>query len=422
MDSSSSSSSDTSDVKFDDDKGPHDRRQSHATPSSSSSPSSHVLLPPFEEVKAAATKAWGQFWGNGASVDFSPSFAEFPERARELERRVVLSQYLMRVHAGGSAPPQETGLAQNSWGGKHHQEMRYWHHAHWGVWGRGSILAKSDTWFTERIHDARHQAAFQGYEGARWPKCVGPNNHRLPNVSKQIEGSAYWESFNFINPLLIWHQPHVISLAEIERRAAEAAVKAKAFNDGCDGMDADGSHGCDSVDDKEAEVRLRLGPIVEATAQFLASFCSLNLTDGTCHLGPPIIDASERHSAGYPTMTSDPVFELTYVNFTLDIANAWREKAGKPRNATWDDIRKRLAQAPTFYWEGQTYYPWHAASDQVPASICGQGGQRRWGLSSSSSSSSPFNSCGGPTGHPAQVAAAAMMPGMAYGINVKHQT
>ena len=42
----------------------------------------------------------------------------------ELERRVVLSLYLMRAHEYGDIPPQETALVHNTWNGKHHQEMR----------------------------------------------------------------------------------------------------------------------------------------------------------------------------------------------------------------------------------------------------------------------------------------------------------
>ena len=44
-------------------------------------------------------------------------------RARELERRVVLSQYLLAIQDAGDTPPQETGLTYNSWFGKFHLEM-----------------------------------------------------------------------------------------------------------------------------------------------------------------------------------------------------------------------------------------------------------------------------------------------------------
>jgi hypothetical protein len=40
--------------------------------------------------------------------------------AKELERRIVLSQYLMGAQEHGPQPPQETGQTYNSWFGKFH--------------------------------------------------------------------------------------------------------------------------------------------------------------------------------------------------------------------------------------------------------------------------------------------------------------
>jgi hypothetical protein len=49
----------------------------------------------------------------------------------------------MAVHDAGILPPQETGLGVNSWYGKFHMEMYWWHAAHWALWGRPEILEKS---------------------------------------------------------------------------------------------------------------------------------------------------------------------------------------------------------------------------------------------------------------------------------------
>ena len=81
-------------------------------------------LPGFPLVSAAAAASWGGFWGAGAFVDLASGSAD--PVALELERRVVLSRYLLRVNDAGAEPPQETGLLCNSWGGKHHNEMRFW--------------------------------------------------------------------------------------------------------------------------------------------------------------------------------------------------------------------------------------------------------------------------------------------------------
>src|SRR5699024_3354234 len=63
-------------------------------------------------------------------------------RAEEIERRTVLSRYLQRVHAAGHLPPAETGLLANSWRGKFHLEMHWWHAAHFALWGDGASLRR----------------------------------------------------------------------------------------------------------------------------------------------------------------------------------------------------------------------------------------------------------------------------------------
>jgi hypothetical protein len=68
-----------------------------------------------------------------AAVDFTGST---DPRAAELERRVVLSQYLMALNGAGEVPPQEEGLFSNSWNGKFHLEMHPWHAAHFAAWNR----------------------------------------------------------------------------------------------------------------------------------------------------------------------------------------------------------------------------------------------------------------------------------------------
>ena len=69
------------------------------------------VLPSFAETAAASASHWTNFWTNGAAVDFSHCT---DPRAKELERRVVLSQYLLAIQSAGSVPPQETGLTYNS--------------------------------------------------------------------------------------------------------------------------------------------------------------------------------------------------------------------------------------------------------------------------------------------------------------------
>ena len=56
-------------------------------------------LPSFEAVRTAAAEHWKQFWTSGGAIDFS---ACTDPRAAELERRVVLSQYLTAIQCAGS--------------------------------------------------------------------------------------------------------------------------------------------------------------------------------------------------------------------------------------------------------------------------------------------------------------------------------
>ncbi len=74
-------------------------------------------VPSVEAIDGASAASWSAFWRSGAFVDLARESRGDP-RALELERRVVLSQWLTRVHSAGALPPQETGLAANSWFGK----------------------------------------------------------------------------------------------------------------------------------------------------------------------------------------------------------------------------------------------------------------------------------------------------------------
>src|SRR5690606_30990933 len=83
--------------------------------------------PGFDELIAAASAWWERYWQSGTAISFAGSS---DPRAKELERRAVLSQYLLAVNSAGSTPPAETGLIYNTWSGKFHLEMHWWHAAH----------------------------------------------------------------------------------------------------------------------------------------------------------------------------------------------------------------------------------------------------------------------------------------------------
>jgi protein-glucosylgalactosylhydroxylysine glucosidase len=248
-------------------------------------------LPSAAGTLAASRAYWSGFWQSGAAV-------ELPGEP-ELERRVVLSQYLTAIQCSGSMPPQETGLTCNSWYGKFHLEMHYWHAAHFAAWGRAPLLERSLRWYESILPSARAWARFQGYEGARWPKMTSPDGRDSPSP---------------IGPLLIWQQPHPIAMAEWCYRARPAR-----------------------------ETLDRHREIVFASADFLASFAHYDAQAGRYVLGPPVIPAQENHP---PRETWNPTLELEYFADALEIAQKWRERLGLPRHEKWDDVRARLSDLP----------------------------------------------------------------------------
>jgi hypothetical protein len=247
-------------------------------------------------VFVASRDHWRNFWSEGGAVELAGSR---DKRARELERRVVLSQYLTAIQCAGSLPPQETGLTCNSWNGKYHLEMHWWHAAHFALWGRVELLERSLGWYKSILSGARRRAADQGYKGARWPKMVGPDGRDSPSP---------------IGPLLIWQQPHPIALAEICHQ----------------------SH-------PDHETLERYKEIVFDSADFLASYAVFDPKTNRYVLGPPVIPAQENHP---PRETWNPTFELEYWTQGLSIAQRWRQRLGLQPESRWEHVRSHLSALP----------------------------------------------------------------------------
>ena len=253
-------------------------------------------LPTVSETFAASANHWRRFWSKGGAIDLSRSK---DPRGLELERRVVLSQYLTAIQCCGSMPPQETGLTVNSWYGKFHLEMHWWHAAHFALWNRLPLLEKSLGWYNRILTTARQLAKSQGYLGARWPKMVGPEGRDSPSP---------------IGPLLIWQQPHPITYAELcyQTRPARETLE-------------------------------RYREIVFESAEFMASFAVYDERTQRYVLGPPVIPAQENHP---PKETWNPTFELAYWRHGLAIAQQWRERFGMTRNPLWDQVIAKLSVLP----------------------------------------------------------------------------
>jgi len=252
-------------------------------------------LPSVDETLAASTEGWQAFWASGAAVDFSGSR---DPRAGELERRVVLSQYLTAVQMAGDVPPQETGLTCSSWYGKHHTEMIWWHVGHFALWGRESFVESALEWYRRTLPVARHIAASRGLDGARWPKMVGPEGRESPGG----------------NPLIAWNQPHPIALAELLYRAQLSA-----------------------------EVLERNRELVLETAEGLASMLHWVEAEQRYVLGPPLWISQEIYD---PRTSLNPSFELSSWAHALETAQAWRERLGMGRSPEWDHVLEHLSELP----------------------------------------------------------------------------
>jgi hypothetical protein len=250
----------------------------------------------FEDARRASATAWDTFWGSGAALDLGECT---DARAPELERRIVLSQYQTAIHCAGQYPSQETGLLCNSWYGKFHLEMHWWHSVHFTVWDRQKYFGKTMFLYYKILDGARARARRQGFKGARWPKMIGPDGEDSPSS---------------VGPLLIWQQPHPIYYAELSYR-----------------------------DDPTVDTLRRWREIVVETAEFMASFAQYVQSRDQYVLGPVIKTVSENN----PTETTlNPTWEVTAWRMGLRLAQTWLERLGQPRNAEWDRVLAKLAPAP----------------------------------------------------------------------------
>ena len=247
----------------------------------------------------ASADFWHKYWYEGGIIDFSHCKA--PE-AKELERRVVLSQYLLAVNCAGMTPPQETGLTYNSWFGKFHMEMIWWHQAQFALYGHPELLERSMQWYEKVEPVARHIARRQGFQGVRWMKMTDPSGMEAPSSTGSF---------------LIWQQPHYIYLAELVRRAYQNA-----------GNDA-----------KAKEVEDKYYALVQETAKFMADFADYD-TMPNRYILKGAIPAQETLKA---SETINPPFELSQWHFAMGVANQWRQRHEGMKNMEWDELRDKLS-------------------------------------------------------------------------------
>lgn len=253
-------------------------------------------IAPFEydQTLKATMKQWPRFWNEGAIVDFSQCT---DPRAAELERRTVLSQYLTFINCANDTPPQETGLTYNSWFGRPHLEMTWWHAVDFMLWNRHKAVEPMLDWYEQTaLEPALGIAKRQGFKGARWMKMTDPWAGEAPSNTGSF---------------LIWQQPHYIYMAEEMYRS-----------------------------EPTGETLARYGKGVEATAEWMADYArSCAPKKGAIKLyGQTAMQESmsKDFSFWHP-------FEQAYWRYGLEVAQQWRVRQGQERNTEWDELAGRLA-------------------------------------------------------------------------------
>ncbi|EED80959.1 predicted protein [Postia placenta Mad-698-R] len=140
------------------------------------SPSNSEGVPSVAEIALESISSWKSYWSSSGFVDVVSGLTD--PRADELQRRIILSRYLMRVNEAGFTPPQESGLVDDGW--------------------------------------SAHKAKKAYKHGARWSKMTDPTGRSAPGE---------------INELLIWQQPHPLVFAEYEYRATQSRETLKRWRD-----------------------------------------------------------------------------------------------------------------------------------------------------------------------------------------------
>lgn len=260
----------------------------------------------FAKSVTKVQKFWNSWWETGAFVDFGDCK---DVRAKELERRTVLSQYLTFLNCANETPAQETGLTYNSWFGRPHLEMTWWHTIDFSLWNRPEVLETMLEWYNDKAYpEAKKIAERQNFKGIRWMKMTDP-----------------WagESPSNVGSFLTWQQPHYIYMAEEMWRnvCAKPGV----------------------TEDEKKAIIAKYGKNVEETAEFLYDFAkSCDHNTGSISLyGQTAMQESMSKDFSY----CHP-FEQVYFKYGLMKAQEWRERSGKQRREDWDEVIRSLASIP----------------------------------------------------------------------------
>ena len=130
-----------------------------------------------------------------------------------------------------------------------------WHQSWFVAFGHHEIFARSTDYYLQVLDEAKAYAKLQGFQGARWFKM------RAERTLEVFTGPSA------VGPLLLQEQPHPIVYAELLYRAANTSAARSA-------------------------TLAKYGELVQATADFMASFVLMSDGHGTrgcMNLGPPLL-------------------------------------------------------------------------------------------------------------------------------------
>ncbi|KAL1871913.1 hypothetical protein Daus18300_004547 [Diaporthe australafricana] len=265
---------------------------------------------------------WNDYWDEGGFIDLTESTNP---NAAELQRRIVLSQYHVRVNsAADGQSPQESGLMNNGWYGKFHMEVVVLHNAHWVTWGRKKYFDDIfPSLYETLLPSSLERAKSMGWEGARWPKMTElVTGHNSP-------GS--------INALLLWQQVstlfHGLFCTKQQKTEKCSAQPHPMYL-------AELAYIADPSDD----TLQRWDAVLTASADYMASYAWYNQSSGKYDLGPPAYGVTENTP---PLETRNLAYELAYWQYGLNQARTWKQRLGAAIPEHWTTVADNLAPLPT---------------------------------------------------------------------------
>jgi hypothetical protein len=252
----------------------------------------------FEQTREASVAYWASFWQNGGFIDLSGSK---DSRWMELERRVILSQFLTAIQSSGSKPPAEAGLyITDGWCSKFHLEMTAWHGAHFVFWGRPHLLDGWTKWYqTIGLPAAKREATAEGWKGAKWLKTPDPYGR--------------WDSWDH-GTNRVTQNVHPFYLAELMYRVQPTRETLLAWKD-----------------------------ILFETAAMMLDFVYWDASTNRYILGPPVMSGAEGNS-GFESWNATS--ELNYWAMSLRIAKKWRERLDLPKDEKLEHVIAHLSMPP----------------------------------------------------------------------------